>query len=133
MADDVLINKSATVERCVARAHEEYARGPASFATDFTRQDAAILNVQRACEAVLDMGQHIVRREGLGVPQGTRDIFELMARAGWIDAALADALKRTVASRNIAVHETIRVCCCPFWSMLLQGTWMSFWISPVLC
>ena len=45
MADDVLINKSATVERCVARAREEYTRDPANFTTDFTRQDAAILNV----------------------------------------------------------------------------------------
>lgn len=105
MADDVLINKSATVERCVARAREEYARDPATFATDFTRQDAAILNVQRACEAVLDMGQHIVRRDGLGVPQSARDVFELMARAGWIDAPLAEALKRMVAFRNIAVHD----------------------------
>ncbi len=105
MADDVLINKSATVERCVARAREEYAHDPANFATDFTRQDAAILNVQRACEAVLDMGQHIVRREGLGVPQSARDVFELMARGQWIDAPLAEALKRMVAFRNIAVHD----------------------------
>ncbi|MBI2749457.1 MAG: DUF86 domain-containing protein [Burkholderiales bacterium] len=105
MADDVLINKSATVERCVARAREEYERDPASFATDFTRQDAATLNVQRACEAVLDMGQHIVRREGLGVPQSARDVFELMARGHWIDGELTEALKRMVAFRNIAVHD----------------------------
>ena len=105
MADDVLINKSATVERCVARAREEFAYDPTNFATDFTRQDAAILNVQRACEAVLDMGQHIVRREGLGVPQSARDVFELMARGQWIDAPLAEALKRMVAFRNIAVHD----------------------------
>ena len=104
-ADDILINKSATVERCVTRAREEYTHDPANFATDFTRQDAAILNVQRACEAVLDMGQHIVRREGLGVPQSARDVFDLMARAGWIDASLAEALKRMVAFRNIAVHD----------------------------
>ena len=104
-ADDVLINKSATVERCVARASEEYAHDPANFATDFTRQDAATLNVQRACEAVLAMGHHIVRRGGLGVPQSARDVFELMARAGWIDASLAKALKRMVAFRNIAVHD----------------------------
>lgn len=104
-ADDVLINKSATVERCVARAREEYAHDPDNFATDFTRQDAAILNVQRACEAVLDMGQHIVRREALGVPQSARDVFELMSRAGWIDPALAEGLKRMVAFRNIAVHD----------------------------
>ena len=105
MADDVLINKSATVERCVGRARYEYARDPASFETDFTRQDAAVLNVQRACEAVLDMGQHLVRRERLGVPQSARDIFDLMARAQWIDVPLAESLKRMVAFRNIAVHD----------------------------
>ena len=49
MHDDVLINKAATIERCVARAREEYFRDPGSFGTDFTRQDAAILNIQRAC------------------------------------------------------------------------------------
>jgi uncharacterized protein YutE (UPF0331/DUF86 family) len=105
MPDDVLINKAATVERCVARACEEYDRDPTTFGTDFTRQDAAVLNVQRACEAVLDMGQHLVRREGLGVPQSARDVFELLAQGGWIGAELAVALKRMVAFRNIAVHD----------------------------
>jgi uncharacterized protein YutE (UPF0331/DUF86 family) len=105
MPDDVLINKAATVERCVARAREEFERDPAGFEFDFTRQDAATLNVQRACEAVLDMGQHLVRREKLGVPQSTRDVFELLARGGWLDANLADSLKRMVAFRNIAVHD----------------------------
>lgn len=105
MADDVLLNKAATIERCVGRAREEYARSPESFATDFTRQDAAILNIQRACEAALDMGQHLIRREALGVPQSARDVFALLAQAGWIDAALADGLKRMVGFRNIAVHD----------------------------
>ena len=105
MADDVLINKAAVIERCVARAREEYAANPASFATDFTRQDAAILNIQRACEAALDMGQHLIRREKLGVPQSARDVFALLAQGGWINAALADSLKRMVGFRNIAVHD----------------------------
>jgi uncharacterized protein YutE (UPF0331/DUF86 family) len=105
MADDVLINKAAMIERCVARAREEYARDPATFGTDFTRQDAAILNIQRACEAALDMGQHLIRRERLGVPQSARDVFGLLAQGGWIDAALADALKRMVGFRNIAMHD----------------------------
>jgi uncharacterized protein YutE (UPF0331/DUF86 family) len=105
MPDDVLLNKAATIERCVTRAREEYQRDPATFATDHTRQDAAILNVQRACEAALDMGQHIIRRERLGVPQGSRDVFELLARAGWIEADLAIDLKRMVGFRNIAVHD----------------------------
>jgi uncharacterized protein YutE (UPF0331/DUF86 family) len=54
MADDVLLNKAATVERCVARV---------------------------------------------------RDVFDLLAQAGYIPDPLATALKRMVAFRNIAVHD----------------------------
>jgi uncharacterized protein YutE (UPF0331/DUF86 family) len=105
MADDVLINKAATIERCVQRAREEYNRDPTSFASDFTRQDAAILNIQRACEAALDIGQHLIRREKMGVPQSARDVFSLLATAGWVTTDLADKLKRMVGFRNIAVHD----------------------------
>lgn len=51
MVDDVLIHKASSIERYVARAREEYDKDPASFATDFTRQDATILNIQclRSC------------------------------------------------------------------------------------
>lgn len=105
MADDVLLNKAATIERCVARAREEHAAAGADFATDFTRQDAAVLNIQRACEAALDIGQHLIRTERLGVPQSARHVFELLAQAGHIDASLADALKKMVGFRNIAVHD----------------------------
>jgi uncharacterized protein YutE (UPF0331/DUF86 family) len=105
MADDVLLNKAATIERCVRRAGEEYHKDPGSFAADFTRQDAAILNIQRACEACLDIGHIIIRRERLGLPQSARDVFALLARAGVIDNGLADALQRMVGYRNIAVHD----------------------------
>lgn len=105
MADDVLINKASVIERCVKRAREEYAAAGEHFATDYTRQDAAVLNIQRACEAALDMGQHLIRREKLGLPQSARDVFELLARNGWITPALASSLQKMVGFRNIAVHD----------------------------
>ena len=105
MPDDVLLNKAATIERCVARAREEFAAAGAHFATDFTRQDAAVLNVQRACEAALDMGQYLIRRDKLGIPQSARDVFALLATVGWIEAPLADRLQKMVGFRNIAVHD----------------------------
>ena len=105
MHDDTLLNKSASIERCVGRAKAEYARDPDTFAQDFTRQDAAILNIQRACEAALDIGQYLVRRERLGVPQSARDVFELLHVGGWLSADLAATMKRMVGFRNIAVHD----------------------------
>ena len=107
--DDVLLNKIATIERCIGRAREEYHKDPATFASDFTRQDAAILNIQRACEAALDMGQHLIRKHKLGIPQSSRDVFTLLATAGFIPAALAEQLKKRVGFRNIAVHEYQRL------------------------
>lgn len=105
MADDVLLNKAAIIERCVARAREEYEADPSTFATNFTRQDAAILNLQRACEAAIDMGQRIIRQEGLGLTRSARDVFDLLAAAAWIGDSLANTLKMMVGFRNIAVHQ----------------------------
>lgn len=105
MVDDVIINKCATLERCVNRIREEYANAGDHFDSDYTRQDAAILNIQRACEAALDMGQYLIRREKLGMPQSSRDIFNLLADQQWITASLADSMKKMVGFRNIAVHN----------------------------
>lgn len=109
LPDDVLLNKAATIERCVLRARDEYQKDPASFATDFTRQDAAILNIQRACEAALDMGQYLIRKHKLGIPQSSRDVFSLLATAGYLSAELAENMKKMVGFRNIAVHEYQRL------------------------
>lgn len=105
MVDDVVLNKVATIERCVARAREEYAAAGSHFETDHSRQDAAILNVQRACEAALDLGHHLIRRERLGLPQSARSVFDLLAQGGLIEPALAESLKKMVGFRNLAVHD----------------------------
>ena len=63
------------------------------------------MNIQRACEAALDIGQHIIRRESLGIPQSARDVFALLAQAHWIEATLAEQMKRMVGFRNVAVHD----------------------------
>ncbi|PSR21175.1 MAG: toxin-antitoxin antitoxin component [Sulfobacillus acidophilus] len=105
MLDDVILNKASTIERCVARALEEYHADPATFKENFTRQDAAILNVQRACQAALDLGQHIIRQHKLGIPQSARDVFVLLCNGQWISQSLADSLKKMVGFRNIAVHD----------------------------
>jgi uncharacterized protein YutE (UPF0331/DUF86 family) len=105
MVNDVLLNKVATIERCVARVREEYAAAGETFSTNFSRQDAAVLNIQRACEAALDVGYHLIRQQKLGLPQSARDVFVILAQADLIDATLAESLKKMVGFRNLAVHD----------------------------
>ena len=105
MADDVLLNKAAAIERSVRRAREEYDANAANLLANQTRQDAIILNLQRACESSIDAAMHIVRVRRLGIPQETREAFVLLEQANVIDAHLADRLKKMVGFRNVAVHD----------------------------
>lgn len=101
----LVLAKAAAIERGVARAREEFAAAGAGFASDFTRQDAAILNILRACETALDLANILVRDRGLGVPQTARDGFRLLADAALLEPELAARLQRMVGFRNIAVHQ----------------------------
>jgi uncharacterized protein YutE (UPF0331/DUF86 family) len=105
MADDVVLNKAAIIERCVKRVRDLYADDDANLFEDITRQDAIVLNLQRACEAAIDLAMHLVRRQRLGVPQESREVFSLLAEAGAMDPLLAATLARMVGFRNLAVHE----------------------------
>ncbi len=105
MADDIILAKSAIIERCVARVREVHAGDDDAFARDLTRQDAIVLNLQRACEASIDLAMHLVRVRRLGVPQESREAFDLLERAGLIDQDLAVRMKRMVGFRNVAVHD----------------------------
>jgi uncharacterized protein YutE (UPF0331/DUF86 family) len=109
MADDVVLNKAATIERCVARVRAEYAGDARNLTDNLTRQDSIILNLQRACEASIDLAMHVVRRQRLGIPQETRDAFRLLQESGVLPAPLADRLMRMVGFRNVAIHDYRRL------------------------
>jgi uncharacterized protein YutE (UPF0331/DUF86 family) len=95
MDDGVLVSKTAAIARAVGRARDEYDKDPATFVDDVTRQDAATLNVLRAWEAAVEMGDYVLGTYALGTPDDERAVFTLLHEAGWIDAALAEDLKRT--------------------------------------
>ncbi len=101
----VAASKIATVVRCIERARTERAAAGSSFATDFTRQDAAILNVLRACESAVDIANMLVRKRRLGLPNEMKDSFALLERAGLVSTDLSKRLQKMIGFRNIAVHQ----------------------------
>ena len=105
MADDVLVNKAAAIERAVRRVREEHAGDDTNLLTNQTKQDAIILNLQRACESSIDAAMHLVRVHRLGVPQQTREAFDLLEAAHMLDDVLADRLRKMVGFRKVAIHD----------------------------
>jgi uncharacterized protein YutE (UPF0331/DUF86 family) len=103
--DDVVLNKAATIERCIARVREEYSGDDRNLLEDQRRQDSIILNLQRACEAAIDLAMHVVRTRRLGIPQESRDAFVLLRDAGVIEPGLVSRMLGMVGFRNVAVHD----------------------------
>ena len=106
--DSVIRNKSDLITHSIARAREEYAHDP-GLANNATHHDAANYNIQRACQAALDVGQHLLHRDRLGVPQSAQNVFALLAQAGRIDASLAASLKHMVDFRQIVLHDDLQL------------------------
>lgn len=103
--NDIILNKYAIIQRCIARVYEEYRGHEAELATNYTRQDSIILNIQRACQAALDMANYVIRLKKLGIPQNARESFQLLGDNGLVSAPLTGSMKKMVGFRNIAVHE----------------------------
>jgi uncharacterized protein YutE (UPF0331/DUF86 family) len=103
--DQVLLRKAQTIERCVARARQEYEASEGNFLSSLSHQDAAILNLQRACEAALDMAQRVISQNGWGIAESSKDLFSLLQRHQVLSAEMASSLVRMVGFRNLAVHD----------------------------
>ncbi len=105
MVDDVLLNKVASIERCLKRIADEYVGHEDELETDYTRQDSIVLNLQRACEVAIDAAMHQVRIKRLGIPQESRDAFRMLEDVGLLSDELSAHMQTMVGFRNVAVHD----------------------------
>lgn len=104
MKDDIIINKIETIKRCIKRVEEEYANTPSNL-ENYTKQDSIILNLQRLCEATLDLGLHYIKIKKLQIPQTSKQIFEVLEKNGVIDKKISANMQGIVGFRNIAIHD----------------------------
>lgn len=105
----IALTKAQSLQRCVERAKEEYTAAGENFSTDYTRQDAAILNVIRACESAIDLANLLIRQRNLGIPSTNRESFELLNEAKLIPEDICQSLSKMVVFRNVAVHTYIKL------------------------
>ncbi len=102
--DDIIANKIQVIERCLKRIDEEYEQNPKNL-LNYTKQDSIILNLQRAIEAAIDIAMHLCAVFKFGVPQSSREAFDLLEEKKVVSKELAKRLKAMVGFRNIAVHD----------------------------
>jgi uncharacterized protein YutE (UPF0331/DUF86 family) len=104
---DLVLKKLAFVETCV-RELRSMAKLD-SIERDVREERFVVHTLQLAVQAVLDAASHVVSDERLGEPQTNRELFDLLARSGWLSPDLARVMRDMAGFRNVVVHGYERV------------------------
>jgi uncharacterized protein YutE (UPF0331/DUF86 family) len=103
VTDAPLVHKKlAFIETCVQELRT--LSNPSLIATDLREERFAAHTLQIAIQAVLDVASHIVSDERLGEPETNRQLFDFLARTGWLSPRLTDTMHKMAGFRNVVVH-----------------------------
>ena len=99
---DLLEKKLARIVTCVDDLRR-LAR-PEEIRRDVREERFVAHTLQMAAQAALDAASHIVSDQVMGEPQSNRELFDILARNGWIGDELASKLSQMAGFRNLLVH-----------------------------
>lgn len=103
MTDVELIEKKlAFIETGVSQLRQ--LSRPENIEHDIREERFVAHTLQITIQAALDIASHIVSAARLGEPETNRELFLLLAKAGWISGTLADIMEKMAGFRNIVVH-----------------------------
>jgi uncharacterized protein YutE (UPF0331/DUF86 family) len=105
MSEDTVAQKITSLQRCVSQARVALSTAGSDFKTNHLLQDAAVLNIIRACEIALDLANMLIRKRRLGIPSESRESFGILMREQILEQGLGDKLQKMVGFRNLAVHR----------------------------
>lgn len=104
---DLIAKQLAFIETMVADLRR-LAR-PEIIVSDVREERFVAHTLQMAAQAALDVASHIVSDARLGEPQTNREMFAILQRSGWLDAALSTRMQAMAGFRNLVVHGYAKV------------------------
>ncbi|UKS56407.1 type VII toxin-antitoxin system HepT family RNase toxin [Exiguobacterium acetylicum] len=102
--DNAVLHKIKTIENALKRIQDVYADAP-NLLEDYTKLDSIIMNIQRTCEASIDLSMYLVRANKLGIPKSRRDGFRFLKEAHLIDVSLVISLINMIEFCRVAIHD----------------------------
>ena len=101
---EIIRDRESRIRQFVGDLREMAAISEPAFLANRERQYAVLHALQLAIEAAVEIATHICAADNLGIPSSYAEAFDLMERAGIIDNALAEHLRRMARFRNRIVH-----------------------------
>lgn len=100
----VIFNKYTIIENCIKRINSVY-DGRIDTLKNYDIQDIIVLNLQRACQATIDIAMHIISVRNLGAPQSGKAAFSILENNNIIGKEISQTMQGMIGFRNIAIHE----------------------------
>ncbi len=110
----------AQIDRRAALLRDIEAGGRDRFLGDVHLQAEAERHLQLAIQAAIDAANHVLAEDFPDTPSSYREVFELLARRGVLEADLAGRLVEAVGLRNILVHGYLDVDPARIWEALAR-------------
>ena len=111
MDKEVLQTKLEALIRCVHRIKSQNVSSLQELEENLDKQEIIILNLQRAVQICVDIGNHILLDYKTPTPSTMSETFKYLAQNNIIDSKNAENLSHAVGFRNIAVHQYENINC----------------------
>lgn len=111
MDEEVIRTKIEALIRCVLRIKSQEVSSLQELESNLDKQEIIILNLQRAVQICVDIGNHILLDFQTPTPVTMAETFKYLAENKVIPQDNAVELSHAVGFRNIAVHQYERINC----------------------
>ena len=111
MDKEVLETKLEALIRCVHRIKDQNISTLEELEKNLDKQEIIILNLQRAVQICVDIGNHILLDYKTPTPSTMAATFKYLAENKLITDKNAQDLAHAVGFRNIAVHQYEKIDC----------------------
>jgi uncharacterized protein YutE (UPF0331/DUF86 family) len=101
----ILQEKLESLRRCVARVETKRPERLAELEADPDLQDIIVLNLSRVVQVCVDIGTHIISTTEAVPPRSMGEVFDTLEHLGVISRQTAEAMRKAVGFRNIAIHN----------------------------
>lgn len=104
--DQVIVReKLESLRRCVLRVQEKTPPTPGGLANNLHAQDIVVLNLTRAIQLCVDIGNHLISGTDAAAPATMAGVFGALRDLGVIESETCEAMTGAVGFGNIAVHN----------------------------
>ena len=111
MEREIILAKFESLEKCVRRIEAQNVSDARELEENLDKQEVIILNLQRAVQICVDIGNHVLLDFPSATPATMSETFRKMRENNLIADKTCENLSKAVGFRNIAIHQYEDVDC----------------------